>query len=65
MSQKKIRLAVDLTVEPNNADLDALKQRLLGVMATARADIPLLAMHARVALKRRMASRSSSGDSRG
>lgn len=43
MSQKKIRLAVDLTVEPNNADLDALKKRLLGVMATARADGTLTA----------------------
>lgn len=36
MSQKKIRLAVDLTVEPNNADLDTLKQRLLALVPAAR-----------------------------
>ncbi len=43
MSQKKIRLAVDLTVEPNNAGLDTLKQRLLGLVATAHADGTLTA----------------------
>ena len=36
MSQKKIRLAVDLTVEPNNAGLDTLKQRLLALVPAAR-----------------------------
>lgn len=43
MSQKKIRLAVDLTVEPNSADLNDLKQRLLGIMAAAHADGTLTA----------------------
>lgn len=41
MSQKKIRLAVDLTVEandagPNAAGLDTLKQRLLALVPAAR-----------------------------
>ena len=36
MSQKKIRLAVDLTVEPHDAGLDTLKQRLLALVPAAR-----------------------------
>ena len=41
MSQKKIRLAVDLTVEPNEAGpngagLETLKQRLLALVPAAR-----------------------------
>ncbi len=41
MSQKKIRLAVDLTVEPNAAGpndvgLETLKQRLLALVPAAR-----------------------------
>ncbi len=41
MSQKKIRLAVDLTVEPNaagpnDAGLETLKQRLLALVPAAR-----------------------------